>query len=237
MVHDILTVVEKSPALSDNVHNLFNESQQNNNSNSHAQLKRGKKRLAEREFVAQPSLFTELFEVKHIRSIYHLFIAILFITFINNIANDVLSGTGIRLGLRYVHINFGQFGRVLVIWCCMFSATLAVYPLYCTWAKYRYITTTTATTAARLRWLWDRLWSLMLAVYLCAFVTLPPYIKGYDMPVASAAIVLLEQIRLFMKIHAFIRSHTPHVLYNTGKPLPGFDRFLYFLFAPTFVYR
>lgn len=228
MVHDILSAVEKSPALADNVNNLFNQSSQENNCNNHTQSHgTGKKRAAAREFIPRPSLLTELFEVKHIRSIYHMFIAVLIIAFLSNIANDVLSGAEVRLGLRYVHIAFGRFGWVLTLWTCMFSATLAVYPVYCVWAGYRHTHTR----------LWDTLASLLLAVYVCAFAALPPYMKGYDMPVASAAVVMLEQIRLLMKLHAYIRSQTPHVLHNTGKPLPAFHRFLYFLFAPVLVYR
>ncbi|GLV36021.1 uncharacterized protein CBL_01785 [Carabus blaptoides fortunei] len=219
MVHDVLSVVEKSPALADNVNNLFN---------NHAHSATEKKRPSERVFVARPSLLTELFEVKHIRSIYHMFLAVLIIALVNNIATDVLNGAGVRLGLRYVHIGFGKLGWALGLWACMFCCTVLVYPVYCTWAEYR--------PNCRFIRLWDGLYSLVLATYVCAFATIPPYMKGYDMPVASAAVVLLEQTRLLMKVHAFIRSQTPHVLNHT-KPLPGFERFLYFIFAPTLIYR
>jgi len=57
----------------------------------------------------------------------------------------------------------------------------------------------------------------------------------------------MEQVRLVMKAHAFIRSTMPKILAADKKtdsspaikplPCPKFSNYLYFLFAPTLVYR
>lgn len=59
-------------------------------------------------------------------------------------------------------------------------------------------------------------------------------------------IIVLLQVRLIMKSHAFVRSNVPRActfkLKREGtnepeSPCPGFSCFLYFLFVPTLVYR
>lgn len=49
---------------------------------------------------------------------------------------------------------------------------------------------------------------------------------------------------MLMKTYAFVRSTTPRILVqkskdedNKGVDCPGFSKFLYFLFAPTLIYR
>lgn len=75
------------------------------------------------------------------------------------------------------------------------------------------------------------------------------------LPLASATTLLMEQVRLLMKTHAFVRENVPVSLayYKAKKkdersdkktqnddisgPCPDFSRYLYFMFAPTLVYR
>ena len=76
----------------------------------------------------------------------------------------------------------------------------------------------------------------------------------HKLPPASAVTLLLEQVRILMKTHAFVRSNVPisiafcnrreskEHLSETGtnvedSPCPHFSKYLYFLFAPTLVYR
>lgn len=112
-----------------------------------------------------------------------------------------------------------------------------------------------------------------------AFIILPViFIFKYDLAPSSTAIVCLEQIRLIMKSHAFVRAnvesallsgeecerekaHRRHrrsltgdewfpvsacgdsvteeveITMSNGIPIPPFSQYLYFLFAPTLVYR
>lgn len=74
----------------------------------------------------------------------------------------------------------------------------------------------------------------------------------HKLPPASAVTLLLEQLRILMKTHAFVRTNVPVSLAFTaadvGKkggagekeesaPCPDFSKYLYFSFAPTLVYR
>lgn len=77
----------------------------------------------------------------------------------------------------------------------------------------------------------------------------------HKLPPASAVTLLMEQVRLLMKTHAFVRSNVPVALayfkrHREGQerianvtddedqaPCPDFSKYLYFMFAPTLVYR
>lgn len=64
--------------------------------------------------------------------------------------------------------------------------------------------------------------------------------------IASKMALLLEMTRFLMKTHAFIRSNVPRALLlrkktdnedKSGFIFPTFKQYLYFLFAPTLIYR
>lgn len=46
--------------------------------------------LSEKKFQARNSLLTDLFGVKHIRTIYHIFVVCMFLTFLNTIVHDLV---------------------------------------------------------------------------------------------------------------------------------------------------
>ena len=51
-------------------------------------------KLPEKEFLARNSLLTDLLEVKHIKTIYNIFVVIMFLTFMNTVVHDlVVDGT------------------------------------------------------------------------------------------------------------------------------------------------
>uniref|UniRef100_A0A183BF36 MBOAT_2 domain-containing protein n=1 Tax=Echinostoma caproni TaxID=27848 RepID=A0A183BF36_9TREM len=77
------------------------------------------------------------------------------------------------------------------------------------------------------------------------FIVLPiQFILKHGLPPASTAIIAFEQVRMFMKSHAFVRSsenssNNSHKA-EFDKPqqwYPDFSHYLYFLFAPTLIYR
>uniref|UniRef100_A0A8C2VWN1 Sterol O-acyltransferase 1 n=1 Tax=Chinchilla lanigera TaxID=34839 RepID=A0A8C2VWN1_CHILA len=115
-------------------------------------------------FISRRSLLDELFEVDHIRTIYHMFIAILIIFILSTLVLGILG-----VGPTYV-------------------------------------------------------------------------VLAYALPPASRLIIILEQIRMIMKAHSFVRENVPRVL-NAAKeksstvPVPTVNQYLYFLFAPTLIYR
>ena len=93
------------------------------------------------------------------------------------------------------------------------------------------------------------------AVFLGAAIWIPlKETLAHNLPPASAVILLMEQVRLMMKTHAFVRSNIPVALFYFNQrhsrnersnvkddvnqaPCPDFSKYLYFMFAPTLVYR
>ncbi|RLU20363.1 hypothetical protein DMN91_006971 [Ooceraea biroi] len=91
---------------------------------------------------------------------------------------------------------------------------------------------------------WDYGWLTALIFYQVLFIILPvKAMLQQNLGICSNIVVLMEQIRMLMKSHAFIRSTASrHLAYKPHSELPvpkspGFSQYLYFLFAPTLVYR
>lgn len=72
--------------------------------------------LAEKEFQPRNSPLTDLFEINHIQTIYHIFIAILVLLFMNTIVVDVVEHGRIDLDFELIHWAFGGLHTVCVIW-------------------------------------------------------------------------------------------------------------------------
>ncbi|XP_029673952.1 sterol O-acyltransferase 1-like [Formica exsecta] len=94
------------------------------------------------------------------------------------------------------------------------------------------------------RKLWDYGWLTIFIMYQVLFIIFPNRaINRENLGLACNSIILLEQLRLIMKHHAFVRSVAPRFL--SYKPhsdisppsVPRFSQYLYFLFAPTLIYR
>ncbi|CAF0780297.1 unnamed protein product [Rotaria sordida] len=113
-------------------------------------------------------------------------------------------------------------------------------------------------------WLWLAAYCCYIGLFLYFPVH---YILEENYPIVTRMIILIEQVRFLMKSHAFVRENAPHaILYGqiysqrikdedmvqnkmndspneqkTSKiphtPCPEFSKFLYFLFAPTLIYR
>lgn len=72
--------------------------------------------LPEKEFVARNSLLTDLFEISHIQTIYHIFIAILLLLFMNTIIEDVVDRGRFDLDFSLISWAFGNMQAVLMTW-------------------------------------------------------------------------------------------------------------------------
>ncbi|KAF0307969.1 Sterol O-acyltransferase 1 [Amphibalanus amphitrite] len=81
---------------------------------------KGNKRSKGKQFVARESLLTELFEISHIRTIYHIFLAMLALMFLHSILYDLaeLDSTS-QVRWRLVALHFGQ-----VVGCVVYTAFL-----------------------------------------------------------------------------------------------------------------
>ncbi|KAL4222557.1 Sterol O-acyltransferase 1 [Mactra antiquata] len=196
-------------------------------------------KLPDKEFIARRSVLTDLFEISHIRSIYHVFVAILIIFSINTVLMDIIEKGSLGLDFGLIQWGMGKFPKVVSLWLCMqFSTLLIVYPGFYYWTLYRPIGESGV---------FDYLGLAVYLTYQSAFFILPAtYVFEHELPPASAVIITCEQLRFMMKSHAFVRENFPKVLnYNEDNNkdhdrvdlCPDFSKFLYFLFAPTLVYR
>lgn len=195
--------------------------------------------LPDKEFFSRRSLLTELFESTHIQTIYHIFIAIMVLLFLNTVIYDFVDTGKINLDFELIQWTFASFHTVMAIWAVMkLSTLLLLYPGFQYWAYNR---------PSKNSGLWDYAWLVAYILYLCMLFYLPVVkVIENNLPPASSVVVLMEQVRLLMKVHAFVRSNVPRALrYDLHKDddkenniaCPDFSKYLYFLFAPTMVYR
>lgn len=204
-------------------------------SNQHSSQNDTSKRCSKfpgKQFEARSSLLTELFRVSHIRTIYHIFIALLFLLFLQVLVSDLIEHGRVNIGFDLIVFAFGRVRETLELWLCMFlSVVLLLYPVFHYWAHHRHLSPMVMDVA----------FGLFMVVYLVVMMVLPPTKAiEYDIPPASCAAVILEQIRLLMKVYGFVRSNVPRVRRSdssSGLHCPDFNRFIFYLFVPTLVYR
>ncbi|XP_053549904.1 sterol O-acyltransferase 1 [Bombina bombina] len=188
-------------------------------------------------FVSRRSLLDELFEVNHIRTIYHMFIALLILFALSTLVVDGLDQGRFVLEFDLLVYAFGKIPIVVSTWLCMFlSALIIPYALFHLWAR-----GFKSSSHRNLRSLFFG--SLYLIFQILGLGFCPAYIVlEHSLPPASRFIVILEQVRLMMKTHSFIRENAPRVFSSTKErssavPVPQVTQYLYFLFAPTLIYR
>uniref|UniRef100_A0A452IK03 Sterol O-acyltransferase 1 n=1 Tax=Gopherus agassizii TaxID=38772 RepID=A0A452IK03_9SAUR len=132
---------------------------------------------------------------------------------------------------------FGKFPVVISTWLCMFLSTFILpYGLFQQWAQGH-----CCSSHRKIR-------SLFFGMLFMLFQSIglgfgPTYVAvSYALPPASRFIIILEQVRLIMKAYSFIRENVPRVLSSAKEksstiPVPQVTQYLYFLFAPTLIYR
>nr|CAI5828471.1 unnamed protein product [Callosobruchus analis] len=194
----------------------------------------------EKKFEIRNSLLTDMIETNpHIKTIYNIFVALLITLFVNTIAHDYLRTKEIKFGFHLIYKGFRKVHISLITWLGTLALVFAVFFLFQVWAKVRI---KLPPKSKKIR-LWDNFWLTCLAVYYIGSFRVPSKIVvSNSLPAASAAIILLEQVRLLMKVHSFVRTkataflkYKPHAEQNA--PNVEFGKFLYFLFAPTLIYR
>ncbi|XP_063724313.1 sterol O-acyltransferase 1-like [Symsagittifera roscoffensis] len=215
------------------------------------------KRFASKQFKPRESILSVLLrQSKNIRTIYNIFAAILIHLFISTCVNDWINSRSIVQNMEIIWWNFGNFPTVVSIWLMMMVSTLlVVYPLYNFWA-------TTRRALLKDERVFDCVFLALYCGYQIGFFILPAYMcrVTYQLPPASTLIVILEQLRLLMKVHSFVRENIPRSMrYDPKKNVttptgifqiddseesqqleniacPNFSCYLYFLFAPTLLY-
>ncbi|XP_019952247.2 sterol O-acyltransferase 2 [Paralichthys olivaceus] len=188
-------------------------------------------------FIDRPSLLDELFEITHIRTIYHMFIAVLLIFCLSTLAVDFIDQGRLVLEFDLLFYAFGKLGTVIQAWVVMFLYTLLLpYYTLVFWASLYHMFPSKLGLSLGTG-------LIMSAAQTCVLGLFPIYIVVENqLPPASRFIVILEQIRFLMKSYSFIRETAPVIMKNTPKEgegpiFPTLSSYLYFLFCPTLIYR
>ncbi|XP_066146207.1 sterol O-acyltransferase 1 [Euwallacea fornicatus] len=197
------------------------------------------KPLPIRHFEIRDSLLTVLCQNPHIKVVKHIFVASLIALFLNTVLQDFFEHGEIRVGYKIITKGLGKIQWVLFIWLILNVCATASYLLYNFWA---YVRINHIPPKGLKIQLWDTVWLIgLIAYYIFQFQAISFSVLYLMLPIGSSAIVCLEQTRLLMKIHAFMRSNIGRVLKH--KPhsdkelvLPDLRHFYYFLMAPTLVY-
>ncbi|XP_066468905.1 sterol O-acyltransferase 2-like [Tiliqua scincoides] len=205
---------------------------------SRRQLEKGqlREKPEKKVFIAQQSLLDELLEIKHFRSIYHIFVAFLCVFALSTIIVDSSDEGRLVLDFELFIFAFGNLPRALFTWLCMFLYTLLVpYKFLQMWAS-------ALRTAVHPRLFTATTVVVLLVCHAVMLGFYPIYAMGhYHLGPASCLIVILEQVRFLMKSHSFLRESVPPILYAKSKDgkvhPPEFSTYLYFLFCPTLIYR
>uniref|UniRef100_A0A672HZS1 Sterol O-acyltransferase 1 n=1 Tax=Salarias fasciatus TaxID=181472 RepID=A0A672HZS1_SALFA len=177
---------------------------------------------------------SSLFEVNHIRTIYHMFIALLILFILSTLVVDFIDESRLVLDFDLLVYAFGQFPLVVCTWICMFlSAFVIPYALFYLWSQ-----------SQSASFSHPRLYSLLFGSVFLLYQALglgflPTYVVVTNsLPPASCFIIILEQVRLMMKAHSFVRENCSHLSSTgPGPVVPQVSQYLYFLFAPTLIYR
>ncbi|XP_072540869.1 sterol O-acyltransferase 2 [Salminus brasiliensis] len=227
-------------ALTDSLRSLSQSTQSNANGNTHSHTdeKARRHRMEDgKVFVARRSILDELFEINHVRTIYHMFIAALFLFIISTLVVDYIDQGRLVLDFDLFFYAFGQLGTVIWAWFIMFSYTfLGPYHVLNQWADlYHHSSWKTSVSVATA--------GILLVAQMGVLGYFPVFVVvHYQLPPASRLIIILEQIRLLMKSYSFIRETAVVVL--RAKPVKGeacrfptLSSYLYFLFCPTLIYR
>lgn len=91
--------------------------------------------------------------------------------------------------------------------------------------------------------LWDLTCLTLMIIYQILFLFIPAYIiLQQRLAIAISFSILMEQTRFVMKTYSFMRTVAPRVLKRRNNKFesltfPTLKMYLYFLFAPTLVYR
>ncbi|XP_018320329.1 sterol O-acyltransferase 1 isoform X2 [Agrilus planipennis] len=233
-ISEVVNEVTKNESNVKQLTNIFN-----NNYEITDKVKVLNGRLPEKVFVCRNSLLSDLYTIKHIRTIYHIFIALFVGQCIHNAVEDYLSSGQILIGTDKIFNGLAKFDVAATLWITMFLLTLANYVFFVCWSNIR-INIFPNTLKLKM---WDCVWiGSLICYYISFFYYFTNAVFNNKFPPPTAIIVLIESVRLTMKSYAFIRSNVPRVLnYKSHSekenPCPSFSKFLYFLFAPTLIYK
>ncbi|KAB0793382.1 hypothetical protein PPYR_13002 [Photinus pyralis] len=186
-------------------------------------------------FQSRESVLTELFRNKHILAIYRMFVALIVGTCINTLLHDYFYNEQIGTGYRLIIKVFRNFHAFVIAWIFAFSITLCVYPAFQVWGAVRLHLLSKSNHLL----LWDKLWMVIYLLYATTILYCSVWATfRYDFGYALGGATGCETTRLIMKSYAFIRTCAPDIVKHVKvKSSRNFSHYVYFLFAPTLLYR
>ncbi|PIK62533.1 putative sterol O-acyltransferase 1 [Apostichopus japonicus] len=214
-------------------------------------------RVSGNKFLPRQSMLTDLLQNKNIRTLNNIFVAVLFVIILNSALMHLLNFRNVGVTFELAFWTIGKVPLVLYIWCqMMLWATAAFFSTLSIWAHHP------SSTVGPWK-IPNVAWLVLYIAGVLAFLIYPPvFVIYHDLPVLSSSIVLMEQVRLIMKMHAFLRVviprasawkhkvndeingidrewevNTPPKNMDEDAPCPDFSCYLYFLFAPTLIYQ
>ncbi|KAH8312671.1 hypothetical protein KR044_012118, partial [Drosophila immigrans] len=207
-----------------------------------------RRQLPDKVFVARESYLTALLQVEHMRTIYHIFYIILVMFLLNVVCYDYFVEGRINLGLGTFRGGLQRLHWVMGVWLLEHVFVLALYFAFQGWALVR----SKLHAHASLQRFWSHSCLIMYisSQLVFCYVSTSLCLK-FRLPFVSACVLLLESTRLLMKMHAFVRYNTERVLKgklkledepteqtaNSRPYVPPLQCYVYFLFAPTLIYR
>jgi sterol O-acyltransferase len=102
-------------------------------------IKRKRTTLKDKVFRVRESLLTQLFEIDHIRTVKHIFTAVLIIICVQMLILDYISHDEINIDFKLLKWLFSGLERTMIFtWLPMqFSSLVVVYFLFNFWTKHR----------------------------------------------------------------------------------------------------
>ncbi|XP_061387644.1 sterol O-acyltransferase 1 [Musca vetustissima] len=207
--------------------------------------KRSLRTLPEKVFRNRESYLTALLEVDHMKTIYHIFYIIFLVFLLNNITYDYFVNGSVNFGLGTFKASFAKIHYVFAIWLVQKMFVCSIYYALKGWSHVR----SKLAKQETLQRLWSSSCLLLYITSQLIFTYLPPKVcLTLDLPYVSACVLLLESIRMLMKMHGFVRTISARVLQgklktdndgtaSTASVMPPFQKYSYYLFAPTLLYR
>jgi sterol O-acyltransferase len=195
------------------------------------------------------SLLSKMYENQDVRTVYHIFIAIMLVMCLGEMINTY-TNKGVIIDLAMFFIVFGDIRAVIVFWFLMASWSFLIVPLV------QFIHKNQLNCA-----IWIPIYSFIQFV---SYVVPCWFCLYRELPIASGFIVTCEMVRMSLKIHSYLRekllfgngeneyaTFIPESLVKKGVTIDYLNipkieikdlkselkLFSYFFFAPTLIYR
>ncbi|XP_063914259.1 sterol O-acyltransferase 1-like [Zophobas morio] len=179
-----------------------------------------------KKFTIRNSLLTDIFANSRPFSIYNVFIISFTCLFIQTLGKEYVTTRRVTFGLDIIRTGFVHFDKAIFVWLSGFGSACASFFFFKLWSNLREFVKETAPILD-----WFGL-TCLAVYYFYTFKLLTDAIYYFNFNMPCTLFVTFEQVRFLMKVHAFVRTKT-----SEGPFGLSFSKYLYFLFAPTLIYR